>query len=137
MGLGHSPRIVTDGLVLALDAQNSKSWKSGTTWTDASRNGNDVTLTGGTSHSDGPFPEAGYVEFDGSTEYLSIADSADLDFDTGDFTCEAWVYVSGDGTVGAGSPNGRYIYSKKSNKTIMQPKGGTHNGTRTLTTHCN
>ena len=92
MGLGHSPRIVTDGLVLALDAQNSKSWKSGTTWTDASRNGNDVTLTGGISHSDGPFPEAGYVEFDGSTEYLSIADDADLRLGTGTFTIEAWIY---------------------------------------------
>jgi len=93
MGLGHSPRIVTDGLVLALDAQNSKSWKSGTTWTDASRNGNDVTLTGGISHSDGPFSEAGYVEFDGSTEYLSIADSADFDLGTDDFTIEGWAYL--------------------------------------------
>jgi len=81
MGLGHSTRIVTDGLVLSLDAQNSKSWKSGTTWTDTF-GGNNGTLTGGTSHSDGPFPEAGYVEFDGSTEYLSIADSADLEIDT-------------------------------------------------------
>jgi hypothetical protein len=91
MGLGHSPRIVTDGLVLALDAQNSKSWKSGTTWTDTF-GGNNGTLTGGTSHSDGPFPEAGYVEFDGSTEYLSIADSADLRLGTGTFTIEAWIY---------------------------------------------
>ena len=91
MGLGHSPRIVTDGLVLALDAQNSKSWKSGTTWTDTI-GGNNGTLTGGTSHSDGPFPEAGYVEFDGSTEYLSIADSADLRLGTGTFTIEAWIY---------------------------------------------
>ena len=97
MGLGHSPRIVTDGLVLALDAQNSKSWKSGTTWTDTI-GGNNGTLTGGTSHSDGPFPEAGYVEFDGSTEYLSIADSADFSFGTGDYTMEAWIYPTSTGS---------------------------------------
>ena len=97
MGLGHSPRIVTDGLVLALDAQNSKSWKSGTTWTDTF-GGNNGTLTGGTSHSDGPFPEAGYVEFDGSTEYLSIADSADFSFGTGDYTMEAWIYPTSTGS---------------------------------------
>lgn len=97
MGLGHSPRIVTDGLVLSLDAQNSKSWKSGTTWTDTF-GGNNGTLTNGTSHSDGPFPEAGYVEFDGSTEYLSIADSADFTFGTGDYTMEAWIYPTSTGS---------------------------------------
>ena len=91
MAVGYNPRAITDGLVLALDAQNSKSWKSGTTWTDTF-GGNNGTLTGGISHSDGPFPEAGYVEFDGSTEYLSIADSADLRLGTGTFTIEAWIY---------------------------------------------
>jgi hypothetical protein len=111
MGLGHSPRIVTDGLVLALDAQNSKSWKSGTTWTDASRNGNDVTLTGGISHSDGPFPEAGYVEFDGSTEYLSIADSADFDMSSSIYTWELWFYTT---DIGSGEGSGGYggLFSK-------------------------
>jgi len=93
MAVGYNPRAITDGLVLALDAQNSKSWKSGTTWTDTI-GGNNGTLTGGTSHSDGPFPEAGYVEFDGSTEYLSIADSADFDCGTGDWTIEGFVYHS-------------------------------------------
>jgi hypothetical protein len=35
MGLGHSPRIVTDGLVLCLDAANKRSYGgSGITWTD-------------------------------------------------------------------------------------------------------
>jgi len=46
MGLAHSPRIVTDGLVLALDAGNTKSYPgSGTTWTDLSGNGYNHTLT--------------------------------------------------------------------------------------------
>ena len=39
MGLSHSPKIVTDGLVLCLDAANAKSYPgSGTTWYDLSGN---------------------------------------------------------------------------------------------------
>jgi len=93
MGLGHSPRIVTDGLVLALDAGNPKNYNVGisTNWTDKV-GGNNGTLVCGTYHNDGPFVGAGYVEFDGSTEYLSIADSADLRLGTGTFTIEAWIY---------------------------------------------
>ena len=35
MALAHSPRIVTDGLVLALDARNTKFYPVGiSTWTD-------------------------------------------------------------------------------------------------------
>jgi hypothetical protein len=46
MALSHSPKIVTDGLVLCLDAGDGKSYSgSGTTWTDRSGNGNNGTLT--------------------------------------------------------------------------------------------
>ena len=45
MSLHHNPRIVTDGLVLALDAANPKSYPgSGTTWYDLSGNGHHVEL---------------------------------------------------------------------------------------------
>jgi len=41
------PNIVTDGLVLALDAANTKSYPgTGTTWNDLSGNGNNVSLFG-------------------------------------------------------------------------------------------
>ena len=47
MAFFHSPRLVTDGLVLALDAANPKSYPgSGTTWKDLSGNGFDYTLIG-------------------------------------------------------------------------------------------
>ncbi len=46
MGLAHSPSIVTDGLVLCLDAGNTKSYPGiGTAWTDLSGRGNTGTLT--------------------------------------------------------------------------------------------
>ena len=45
MALAHSPSIVTDGLVLCLDAGNPKSYPgSGTTWTDLSGNGYLATM---------------------------------------------------------------------------------------------
>ena len=45
MGLFHSPKIATDGLVTLLDAGNSKSYSgSGTTWKDLSPNQQDATM---------------------------------------------------------------------------------------------
>jgi len=47
MAVGYNPRIVTDGLVLALDAGNTKSYPgSGTTWYDRSGNGYNAIQTG-------------------------------------------------------------------------------------------
>lgn len=46
MALYHSPRIVTDGLTLCLDAANPRSYPgTGSTWFDVSGNGNNGTLT--------------------------------------------------------------------------------------------
>jgi hypothetical protein len=60
MSLAHSPRIITDGLVLCLDAGNTKSYPgSGTTWTDLSGNGNNGTLENGVGYS------GGSLSFDG------------------------------------------------------------------------
>ena len=69
MGLAHSPRIVTDGLVLALDAGNTKSYPgSGTTWTDLSGNGNTGTLESGVGF-DSDY--GGSLSFDGTDEYAT------------------------------------------------------------------
>ena len=71
MGLSHSPKIVTDGLVLALDAGNPKSYPgSGTTWTDLSGNGNDGTLTNGPTFDSG---NGGSIVFDGTDDYVITA----------------------------------------------------------------
>ena len=46
MGFNYSPKIVTNGLVLYLDAANSRSYVSGSAvWNDISRVGNNGTLT--------------------------------------------------------------------------------------------
>jgi len=102
MGLAHSPRIVTDELVLALDAGNPKNYNAGisTNWTDKV-GGNNGTLNGGTYHTDGPFVDAGYVEFDGTGDYLSLADSNDFDIGLNNepFTWELWFYRNSPNSV--------------------------------------
>ena len=45
MGVGYNPQIVTDGLVMYLDAANSRSYPgSGSTWNDLSGNGHNIIL---------------------------------------------------------------------------------------------
>ena len=70
MSLAHSPRIVTDGLVLALDAGNIKSYSgSGTTWNDII-GGNNATIID--SFSVYQSNDGGRIVFDGSTDYVTI-----------------------------------------------------------------
>jgi hypothetical protein len=68
MGVYAGPEIVENGLVLALDAGNRKSYSgSGTTWTDLSGNGNNGTLTNGPTYSSS---NGGSVVFDGTNDYV-------------------------------------------------------------------
>jgi hypothetical protein len=70
MALSHSPSIITNGLVLCLDAANPKSYPgSGTTWTDLSGNGNTGTLTNGPTF-DGD--NLGSIVFDGTDDRVVI-----------------------------------------------------------------
>lgn len=69
MAFNFSPKIVTDGLVLALDAGNTKSYPgSGTTWSDLSKNVNNATLINGTTFSS---DNNGGITFDGTNDYYS------------------------------------------------------------------
>ena len=70
MSFVHSPKIVTDGLVLALDAGNTKSYTSGsTTWYDKSGNARNGTLTNGPTFSSA---NGGSIVFDGSNDYVAL-----------------------------------------------------------------
>jgi hypothetical protein len=66
-----SSGIVTDGLVLWLDAGTKPSYPgSGTSWTDLSGNNNNGTLTNGpTFNSD----NGGIINFDGIDDYVSVS----------------------------------------------------------------
>jgi hypothetical protein len=70
MAFVHSPKIVTDGLILALDAGNVKSYPgSGTTWYDKSGYGNNGTLTNGPTFTGS---NGGSLVFDGTNDYVTI-----------------------------------------------------------------
>ena len=88
MALHHNHRIVTDGLVLALDAGDVNSYPgTGTTWYDLSGNGNNGTLTNGPSFQS---TNQGIIEFDGTNDYVNVANSDTLD-GFSSVTFEAWV----------------------------------------------
>ena len=73
MGVFAGPEVVEDGLVLALDAGNTKSYPgSGTTWTDLSGNGNNGTLTNGPTYSSS---NGGSIVFDGVNDFVDISNS--------------------------------------------------------------
>ena len=72
----YSPRIVTSGLVLALDAAERLSYpRTGTTWRDLSGNSNNVTLTNGPTFNSS---NMGSIVFDGADDYVNISNTSIL-----------------------------------------------------------
>lgn len=85
MGLSHSPRIVTNGLVLCLDAGNTRSYPgSGTTWTDLSGNGRNATVVGSPTFTNG------YFDATSDSNYFTLASYS---HGTSDFTYSMWMTI--------------------------------------------
>ena len=81
-----TPRIVTNGLVLNLDAARQNSYAgSGTTWRDLSGNGNTGTLVNGVGYNGS---NGGSLTFDGSNQYVDLTQT--IQFNTGDFSISGW-----------------------------------------------
>jgi hypothetical protein len=90
MALSHSPSIITQNLVLCLDAANPKSYPgSGTTWTDLSGNGNNGTLVNGVGYSG---DNLGSLSFDGVNDYVNIPNFSALALSPA-CTISIWSYV--------------------------------------------
>ena len=102
MSLSHSPSIVMNGLILALDAGNIKSYSgSGTTSTDLSTSGSTLTLTNGPTYST---DNGGYFSFDGTNDYAILNNNLIADALT-DMTVSIWVYRDWTNTYGIGTVN--------------------------------
>lgn len=98
------PTIITDGLVLNLDAGNTSSYPgSGTTWTDLSGNGNNGTLINGPTFDSA---NGGSIVFDGTDDYVNIGINKSCNRFTGDFAVSVWVNKNSVG--GAGNIIGDY-----------------------------
>lgn len=108
MAVTGTPRMVTDGLVLCLDAANVKSYPgSGTTWTDLSL----TQLTG--SLTNGPIFSSvnnGAIVFDGTNDNITL--SSTLGNGLTRLTLECWVSTTaGSGHMISKGASGNYQYA--------------------------
>jgi hypothetical protein len=85
MALHHSPRVVTDGLVLCLDAASRESYPgSGNIWKDLAGSNNGDLINGPTFSS----ANGGSIVFDGSNDYVDCGNASSLSITVG--TVCAW-----------------------------------------------
>lgn len=85
MALSHSPSIVTNGLVLCLDAGNPRSYPgSGTSWKDGSGSNTTGVLTNNPTYNSS---NLGSIVLDGVDDYVSLGSF----FNYQNFTISVWV----------------------------------------------
>ena len=100
MAINYNPRIVTDGLVLALDAGNTKSYPgSGTDWTDLSGNGNNGSLANGTGYSSS---NLGLLSLDGVNDYITTYNDANVFSNNNSLTVSIFVNIDEPTKTGRG-----------------------------------
>ena len=122
MSFNYSPKIVTDGLVLYLDAANVRSYPgTGTVWSDLSKNSNNGTLTNFSS----PSPQTiwnsnngGNIIFDGTNDYATvITPNLTAAEKEGSLTYEYWIKPNGTITNGySESLTGTQYFSSPTNQ---------------------
>ena len=91
MSCHAGPNLEEDGLVLALDAGNTKSYPgSGTSWSDISGQGNNGTLTNGPTYSS---DNGGSIVFDGTNDYIDVSGTESFNAPLSiNFTLSIWMY---------------------------------------------
>jgi hypothetical protein len=95
MATYYSPKIVTNGLVLALDAGNIKSYRSGSTsWFDLSGSTTTGSLVNGPTFNSG---NGGSIVFDGTNDRVLISSAIDTN---SSFTLEFWAMRTNDSSAG-------------------------------------
>jgi hypothetical protein len=90
MAFNYSPKVVTDGLVLYLDAANQYSYVSGSTsWNDISRSGNKGTLVNGPTFNSA---NGGSIVFDGVDDYVTTQPNSGINsiYTNNQLTIQAW-----------------------------------------------
>lgn len=109
MSLHHSPRIVTDNLVLCLDAGNSRSYPgSGTTWTDLISTSNNGTLVNSPVYS---LTNSGIFTFNGTSQYADCGLATTIANLINNFSVEIWIKYVGSVAV---SGNGQWFIANVS-----------------------
>jgi hypothetical protein len=99
------PNIITDGLVLALDAGSKKSYSgSGTTWKDLSGNGNNGTLVNGPTFDSG---NGGSIVFDGFNDLTTVVGAGKTNYSQS-FSMGTWFYIDPSASWDNGFRSNRY-----------------------------
>jgi len=107
MAISRGPKIVTNGLVLALDAADKNSYRgSGTSWFDLSGNNNTGTLTNGPVFSN---TNGGSITTDGIDDYINLGNAASIKMGTSNFTISTWVKI----LTQTGTPTYKLIITSK------------------------
>jgi hypothetical protein len=92
MGTSYNPRIVTDGLILCLDAANKRSYPgSGSTWNDLSGRGNHFTLSGPVFNENNA---SSYFEFGDNQGDYAYRSTTDVIGGLTDITVDMWILIS-------------------------------------------
>ncbi len=107
MALSRGPKIVTSGLVLALDAADTNSYpRTGTSWTDLTGNANNGTLTNGPTFSNS---NGGVITIDGIDDYINLGNASSIKMGTNNFTISTWIKI----LTQTGSPNYKLVITSK------------------------
>ena len=107
--------VIRDGLVLCLDAANTKSYPgSGTTWTDLSGLGNGGTLTNGPTFNS---TSSGSIIFDGTNDFSTIGNSG-FSSGTSPATISVWARMT------ARTQSTQYIVSYGSGNNFLSLSAG-------------
>jgi hypothetical protein len=120
--VGGGVNIITDGLVLYLDAANTKSYpRSGTVWSDLSRSGNNGTLTNGPTFNNA---NGGSIVFDGVDDRVT----RNFAINTGiNFTVSSWIYPTLLGTTRRAVAANSYNYTTRNGWLFSTAGGSTNN----------
>lgn len=96
MGTNYSPRIVTDGLILCLDAGDRKSYPgTGTTWTDRSGQDNNAISQASASTTEARFNTNGYFDLDEASDvYFLISGLNNYNFGS-NVSIDFWIKNTG------------------------------------------
>ena len=136
MAVRYSPKIVTDGLVLALDAANTRSYPgSGIFWNDISGNSNNSTLISGPTFSSA---DGGSILLDGTNDYVKGVHNSQLDT-TGSMTGACWFKLTDTASdwvrvLGKGDSTNRTFglwYNTGSNTFLYQRYGSSYSNVST------
>ena len=122
----------TTGLFTSVGANNAVN----NSFDDKSTSDHTLTAAGAAHQTTfSPYRHGGYSAFfDGSGDYLTVADHADLDGFSGDFTIEFWFYATSSGdwrtliTKGTAATTGPYlIYQRNANLNLyLSSNGSSH-----------